>query len=88
MVPEVFDGKVVVIIVPTARLVHGSPTAPKPINTQGVLGRNSIRILRASARDCGRSGNCFILGDRRGDPLSRGDLLNPVPAPLAGDCWS
>ena len=82
MVPEVFDGKVVVIIVPTARLVHGSPTAPKPINTQGALGRNLIRILRASARDCGRSGNCFILGDRRGD------LLNPVPAPLAGDCWS
>ena len=79
MVPEVFDGKVVVIIVPTARLVHGSPMAPKPINIQGLLGRNInlIRILRASARDCGRSKDCFILGDR----------LNPDPAPMT-TCWS
>ena len=70
-VPKVFDGKVVVIIVPTARRVHGSPTAPKPINITGVLGRNSLMIWRGSARDCGRIGNCFILGDRgdRGAPF-------------------
>ena len=74
-VPKVFDGKVVEFIVPTARRVHGSPTAPKPINITGVLGRNSLMIWRGSARDCGRSGNCFILGDR-GDPLSRGDPWN------------